>query len=281
MSIDKITNDLTNSVTNSQEDYRPLEKLCSELKQTINEYLLQKNINLQIDPFLTITQNKLEVNLAKFLQDNLQQYLQMEKKELNNALLETARKAFANFLYYLTLQKKATKLAMIEAESFLKYFLVSGSANYHFHIDKQEYLVNFIEFIADPIQDIKEDNPKIKKYKNSIIDISKLLQSLQKQLLNNNELAAEQILLEIKAIIDNTIMFNKENISTKDLLTIQRLQSELTTENHSGSVSPIIIRNNPRVPIYRKNTVTEPVTISSSEPIPEKSFVKQLKRLFQ
>jgi len=297
---------------NSLNSIRPLEKLFAELTKVLNEELITNGHNLQINPFVRCYNNKLEIHLDKFLQENLHNSLQLEKKELNDLLIDSAKKAFASFLYHLTLQQKATKLASIEAESFLKYFLVSGNSSYHFHIDGSEYFVEMIEFIPDLVQDIKEDNPRISKFKKSMLELSHLLEKLQTELFKQNEAGAEKIIREIKSIIDNVLLASETPISAKDLMTIQKLQAELTTEKINSPqqqtqqnptaeqvaknrVSPVAVRNNPRVPnqqILQRQQEQPSVTsdlsgmqrsvLKQKTPAPPQStFVKQLKSLFK
>lgn len=310
--IDQVNLNTDTAAEAAVSNQNPLEKLYSELKSVLNEQLIKNSINIQIDPFIISYHNKLELHLDKFLQENLHKSLQMEKKEINDRLLEAARNAFASFLYHLTLQQKATRMASIEAESFLKYFLVSGNSSYHFHIDGNEYFVDMIEFIPDLVQDIKEDNPKISKYKKSMLQLSELLQKLQTELFKQNEAGAEKIIREIKSVIDNVLLSTEKPISAKDLMTIQRLQAELTTEQVNpeqlqsqqtlpsqeatkNRVSPVAVRNNPRVPnqqIPQKQQEQQSASndlsgmqrsvLNQQKALPPQStFVKQLKRLFK
>jgi len=298
--IDKVTMETSQQPEIITNTAQPLEQLKTELITDLNQYLSTQGETVSINPFISCYNNKLELHLDHLMEETLHNSLQLAKKELNDNLIKSAKDSFAKFLYFLTLQQKATREASIEAESFLKYFLVSGSSNYHFHIEGVEYFVEFIEFIPDLVQDIKEENPRIREFKQGMLKLSDLLQNLQTELFKQNESSAEKILLQIKTVIDNTLLTNKKPVSSTDLLTIQKLQSELINEPEKSQttvrnkVSPITVQNNPRVPhrtIERQphpnkatgiatHRIQKSVLNQKSPAPPASTFVKQLRKLF-
>ncbi len=204
------------------------------------------------EKYVACYSDKLEVLFDKLLADNFHNSLQREKKEIFERLLSSAKQAFANFLYYLTTQKKA-KMVVSEIDSFLQQFLVTGTDIYHFYIDGKEYFVEFKVFTPHYSLDIQESNPQLKKFKEAARGISKKIAELEQALLNVDVDAAQKILKMIAEIAANSFELGKSSISAKDLETIQKLQAELAVpetivEDEKQRVSPVTVRNNPRVP---------------------------------
>jgi len=270
--INKISLDKNNE-TKIKEHIFTFEQLRKILTKSLNATLKKQNTeSLLINDYILINNNKLTIDINGFLDKFLKNKTLRDKKELSKRLMKSAKLSFAKFLYYVTLQQKATRMANLEAESFLLKFLLTGTKTYHFHIEGAEYYVEFIRLVL-PSKEPLENINKMQAYKKAKKTITEKLLKLKMAILANAPQEVEKLFREISLIIDKTLALYGNEISNKDFQTIQKLKQDMENDT---IVSPVIIKSKETLSPKEKKIIT-PTTVSEEDHLANnKSYVADL-----